>query len=137
MDENHQKLVVLTADITAAHVSNNSVGLGDLGLLIASIHSALSDLGASTLQKIDSFIPLISIKSSVKSDHLVCLVCGEKLKMIKRHLNTHHQMTLVDYYAAFNLPKDYPSVSRDYAQRRRDIAKTIGLGRFPKKTKRK
>jgi predicted transcriptional regulator len=35
-------LITLAADIVAAHVSNNSVAINDLPLLIANVHGALS-----------------------------------------------------------------------------------------------
>ena len=40
-------LITLTADIVAAHVSNNSVAINDLPQLISNVHSALSGLSGS------------------------------------------------------------------------------------------
>src|SRR3546814_5909833 len=38
--------------------------------------------------------------------------------MLRRHLMTHYGMTPEDYRAKWNLPKDYPMVAPDYAERR-------------------
>src|SRR3546814_20382596 len=48
--------------------------------------------------------------------------------MLRRHLMTHYNMTPEDYRAKWNLPKDYPMVAPNYAEKRRALAKAIGLG---------
>jgi len=63
---------------------------------------------------------------------VTCLDCGEKMKMLKRHLGTEHGMTPADYRARWNLPADYPMVAPDYAAKRKELAVRIGLGRKPK-----
>jgi predicted transcriptional regulator len=40
-------------------------------------------------------------------------------------------MTPEDYRARWGLPADYPMVAPNYAEKRRDLAKKIGLGRKP------
>ena len=50
IDSNEDTLLTLTADIVAAHVSNNSVAVNDLPNLIQNVHAALSGIsGGSTL----------------------------------------------------------------------------------------
>jgi len=44
-DNYGETLVTLTADIVSAHVSNNSVAVSDLPLLISNVHNALAALG--------------------------------------------------------------------------------------------
>jgi predicted transcriptional regulator len=78
--------------------------------------------------------PAVSIRSSVKPDYIVCLEDGKKLKMLKRHLMTHYQMTPEQYRTKWNLPKDYPMTAPSYTEQRRDLAKKIGLGRKPNAT---
>jgi hypothetical protein len=75
--------------------------------------------------------PAVSIRSSVKQDHIVCLEDGAKLKMLKRYIKTKFDLTPDQYRAKWGLPKDYPMVAPDYAEMRRALAKTIGLGRKP------
>lgn len=126
-------IIALTSDIVAAHVSNNSVSVDDIPVLISSVHSALSALGERTGAATESPDPAVPIRSSVKSDHLVCLDCGKKMKMLKRHLMTMHDMTPDDYRARWNLSADYPMVSPEYASTRRELAMKIGLGGKPGK----
>ena len=75
--------------------------------------------------------PAVSIRSSVKPDYIVCLEDGKKLKMLKRHLMTHYNLTPQQYRERWSLPSDYPMVAPNYAEKRRDLAKKIGLGRKP------
>jgi len=54
---------------------------------------------------------------------------AKKLKMLKRHLNTHYSMSPEEYREKWGLPADYPMVAPAYAEQRRQLAKDIGLGR--------
>ena len=126
-----ETLITLTSDIVAAHVSNNSVSVGDLPTLISNVYTALAGLGQTAPVAETPPEPAVSIRASVKPDHIVCLEDGKKLKMLKRHLMTHYNMTPEQYRARWNLPADYPMVAPDYAEKRRELAKKIGLGRKP------
>ena len=126
--EVQETLITLTADIVAAHVSNNSVAVSDLPVLIANVHSALAGLGGPVIEPEVKQEPAVSIRASIKPDFIVCLEDGKKLKMLKRHLMTHYHMTPEQYRAKWNLPADYPMVAPNYAEQRRTLAKKIGLG---------
>jgi len=127
-DEMQETLITLTADIVAAHVSNNSVAVSDLPLLINNVHGALAGLGGPAPVVEVKQEPAVSIRSSIKPDYIVCLEDGKKLKMLKRHLMTHYQMTPDQYRSKWNLAADYPMVAPNYAEQRRTLAKKIGLG---------
>lgn len=71
-------LVTLTSDIVAAHVSNNSVAVGDVATLIANVHSALSALNQPVEAPAEKQEPAVSVRSSVKPDYIVCLEDGKK-----------------------------------------------------------
>ena len=119
------ELVSLTAEIVAAHVSNNWVPTSDLPELIQTVHGALAALDTSA---VSAAAPAVAPDQSVADDHLVCLEDGKRLKMLRRHLMIHYNMTPEQYRAKWNLPIDYPMVAPAYAARRRDLAKQIGLG---------
>ncbi len=126
-----ETLITLAADIVAAHVSNNSVAVSDLPVLISNVYTALAGLtpGQPVTEPLPE--PAVSIRSSIKNDHIVCLEDGKKLKMLKRHLMTRYNMTPDQYRTRWNLPSDYPMVAPAYAEKRRELAKKIGLGRKP------
>lgn len=123
--------VALTADIVAAHIRNNSVSISDVAGLISSVHASLSGLGNPEENDVASKAeekPAVSIRASIKPDYLVCLEDGKQVIMLKSYLRTKFGMTPGDYRAKWNLPRDYPMVSPNYAERRRVLAKEIGLG---------
>jgi predicted transcriptional regulator len=124
-------LITLTSDIVSAHVSNNSVSAADLPSLITNIYGALAGLGQAAPVVEEKPEPAVSVRASVKPDYIVCLEDGKKLKMLKRHLMTHYSLTPEQYRQRWNLPADYPMVAPNYAAKRRELAKKIGLGRKP------
>lgn len=125
-------LVTLTVDIVAAHVSNNAVPAADLPALIEGVYGALNQAVAPAPEpQPEELRPAVSIRHSVKPDYLVCLEDGKKMKMLKRHLANRYNMTPEQYRARWNLPADYPMVAPAYAEKRRELAKAIGLGRKP------
>ena len=128
MAEQNQ-LIELTADIVSAHVSNNTVSLSDVARLVQQVHEALSGLGqeaaAPEPQKKE---PVVSVRASVKPDYIVCMECGKRQRTLKRHLQSAHGMSPDQYRQDYGLPNTYPMVAPDYAERRRELAKAIGLG---------
>ena len=127
--ERDSTLITLTADIVAAHVTNNSVAVSDLPSLIQNVHDALNRLGKADMAPEARQEPAVSIRASVKPDYIVCLEDGKKLKMLKRHLMTAYDMTPEEYRAKWGLKPDYPMVAATYSEARRAMAKSIGLGR--------
>jgi hypothetical protein len=73
----------------------------------------------------------VSIRASVKPDNIVCLEDGAKLTMLTRYLRTRFGLTPEQYRTKWGLPRDYPMVAPNYAEKRRTLAKAIGLGRKP------
>ena len=128
-------LLTLTADIVAAHVSNNSVAVNDLPNLIQNVHSALSGISSSRSAPEEKLEPKVSVRASIKPDYIVCLEDGKKQKMLKRHLMTNHGMTPDEYRQKWGLAADYPMVAPNYAEQRRTLAKSIGLGTKRRKTR--
>jgi predicted transcriptional regulator len=125
-----QALIEITADIVAAHVSNNTVSLSDVPALVRTVHAALAQLGASPVKaEPERKAPMVSARAAVKPDSITCMVCGAKKKMLKGHLKSAHGLTPDEYRKEFGLPGDYPIVAPNYSAQRRDLAKSIGLGR--------
>jgi predicted transcriptional regulator len=124
----HQDLLTLTAEIVSSHVANNTVAVSDLPTLIANVYASLAKLGGVVAPEKIQQEPAVSIRASVKPDFIVCLEDGKKLKMLKRHLMVHFNLTPDQYRAKWGLPADYPMVAPNYALQRQELAKKIGLG---------
>jgi predicted transcriptional regulator len=126
------QLIELTADIVAAHVSNNNVAVGDVANLVQRVHEALSGLGQAAAEPEEQKkVPVVSVRASVKPDYIVCMECGRKQKTLKRHLQSAHGMTPDQYRGDYGLPREYPMTAPNYSQQRQDMARSIGLGRKP------
>jgi predicted transcriptional regulator len=131
--DNTAFLTELTTEIVSAYVSNNPIAAAQLPELITNTFQTVNSLsaapGAAEPEQKD---PAVSIKKSIRDDHLVCLECGKKFKSLKRHLMSHHGVTPDEYRTRWSLKSDYPMVAPAYAERRSKLAKEIGLGRKPK-----
>ena len=112
--------------IVSAYVSNNNLSSGDLPQLITTVHEALQKPHQATSSPPE---PAVPIKKSVTHDYVICLEDGKKLKMLKRHLRNAYGMSPDEYRRRWRLPSDYPMVAPEYAARRSELAKKIGLGR--------
>ena len=120
------ELVRMTADVVAAYIRNNPLATNDLPGVINTVHASLTALNggaaAAPLQ------PAVPIRKSVTPDFIICLEDGKKLKMLKRHLRTSFNLTPDEYRTKWQLGPDYPMVAPNYAKRRSEFAKLIGLG---------
>ncbi len=123
-------LLELTADIVAAHVSNNSVAVNDLAPLISNVHDSLSGIDR-TVETQEAVEPAVPVKGALTRNKITCLECGWSGKTLKRHLSSSHDMTPDAYRERFELRADYPMVTKAYSESRSQIAKDLGLGRKP------
>ncbi len=119
----------LTTDIVSAFVSNNSVPAEQLQDLLQATYATLLNMGGSTEPEQTNQKPAVPIKKSITDDYIICLEDGKKLKMLKRYLRTQYDMSPDDYRRKWGLGADYPMVAPNYAKRRSEFAKQIGLGR--------
>lgn len=118
-DNTREDLLAFTADIVSAHVSNNSVAVSDMGLLISNVHGALAGLGSAAEEPAPKPEPAVSIRRSITPDAIICLEDGKRLKMLKRHLMTHYQMTPDDYRRKWGRRAWNSNRGRARARRRR------------------
>lgn len=126
--DQNSDLLALTTEIVAAHVSNNTVAVGDLPQLINQVYSSLANIGHVPAAPTERPQPAVPVKKSVHPDYIICLEDGKKLKMLKRHLKTAYNMTPEAYRERWGLSIDYPMVAPNYARQRSRLAKEIGLG---------
>lgn len=123
------EMLNMTVEVVSSYVANNPVPAEGLQTLLRSTYFTLNELGtAEVVKEEEKPKPAVSVRSSVKSDHITCLVCGKRQKTLKRHLRSAHDMSPEDYRQTFNLPADYPMVAPEYAAERSEMAKRIGLG---------
>ncbi|HTV26204.1 MAG TPA: MucR family transcriptional regulator [Xanthobacteraceae bacterium] len=124
---------LLVAQIVRNYVSYNGIPAGELANLIASVHRALAALGRPAEAAV-SLKPAVAVNRSYGRDFVVCLECGWRGQMLRRHLATSHGLSPDDYRTRWNLTATYPLTAPAYAERRSAIAKELGLGRSPQLT---
>ncbi|MDB5724724.1 MAG: transcriptional regulator, partial [Novosphingobium sp.] len=125
-------------EITVAWLSNPNTRASaeDVPVFLQNMHSAVLMLnsGAEAQQKSEpasEYAPAVTARKSLSSpDHIISLIDGKPYKTLKRHLSTHG-LTPAEYRARYGLKSDYPMVAPTYAATRRELAKSIGLGRKP------
>ena len=116
----------------SAFVSNNSVKPADLPALIGSVHTALRDVGQPAAKVEEPKpTPPVSVKKSITADYLISLEDGKHYRSLKRHL-AGRGLTPEQYREKWGLPRDYPMVAPNYAAKRSELAKSMGLGRKAK-----
>jgi predicted transcriptional regulator len=119
----------LTTNIVAAYVRRNQIGADQLPVLISTVHQALTSLDKPVAELNEKRTPAVPIRRSVHRDYVVCLECGWRGQMLRRHLNTGHGLSVDQYRARWNLPLEHPITAPGYSERRSGLAKHIGLGR--------
>jgi len=129
-DISTQDVLRLSAEIVAAYVSRNPVQTGAISDVVQSVYGAITGLTrpAVTLTP-QKQKPAVPIARSVQPDFIICLEDGAKLKMLKRYLRSRYDLSPEEYRRRWGLSPDYPMVAPNYAARRSDFAKKIGLGR--------
>jgi predicted transcriptional regulator len=117
-----------TSQIVAAYVRKNHITTDQIAGLINSVHSTLSGLGDEVVEE-PAHVPAVTVRRSVRPDYIICIDCGYKGKMLKRHLQSKHGLSVIQYKLRWKLSSDYPMTAPNYSERRSQFAKSIGLGR--------
>jgi predicted transcriptional regulator len=136
-NESSAQFIELATDIVSAYVSNNSVGAGELPILIKDVYGALTRVtNPEAHSPVTNAKPAVSIKKSITPDYIICLEDGKKFKSLKRHLRTQYGLLPEQYREKWSLASDYPMVAPNYAAARSRLAKQMGLGQARTKRRR-
>ena len=122
----------LVAQIVRSYVTKNSIEVDQIGWLIATVHRTLSGLGGSVpMPASGPLVPAVPIRRSVQPDYVVCLECGFRSQILRRHLRVQHGLEAAEYRARWKLLPDHALTAPAYSARRSVMAKELGLGRNP------
>jgi predicted transcriptional regulator len=121
----HSYVAHLTLQIVAAYISRNDLAPNELPRLVELVHDALASPEHAGEK------PPAPLPNGVFDDYIVCLEDGKKLRMLKSHLLSSHNMTPEEYRVKWGLPADYPMVAPDYSAFRSVSALKHKLGRKP------
>jgi predicted transcriptional regulator len=118
----------LVTKIIASYVSHHNVTPEQIPELISSVHRTFDNLARPSVAP-GVLTPAVPLRRSVQRDAVVCLDCGWKGKMLRRHLSTRHGLTGEQYLKRWNLPTEHPLTAPNYSEQRSSLAKELGLGR--------
>jgi predicted transcriptional regulator len=121
---------LLTAKIVGSYLRHNTVGASQVRELIAIVHRSLGELGQQAPVE-EALTPAVSIRQSVRHDYVVCLDCGYRARMLRRHLNSRHGLSRAEYLKRWGLKPDHPLTAPAYSEHRSTLAKQLRLGRKP------
>jgi predicted transcriptional regulator len=126
--DNEDDILKMVTEIVSAYVSKNPVPASELAAIIKNVHATLGGFAGADERALPR-APAVPVKKSIQPDYIVCLEDGKKLKMLKRYLRSRYKLSPSEYRERWNLPPNYPMVAPNYAQKRSDFAKKIGLGK--------
>jgi predicted transcriptional regulator len=119
----------LTAEIVAPYLRRNQTASDQLATLISTVHQAVAGLGKPPAEAVVERTSAVSIRRTITATAVICLDCGGKGQMLRRHVATAHGLTVDLYRARWHLPHDHAMVAPAYSERRSTMAKQFGLGR--------
>jgi predicted transcriptional regulator len=102
------------AEIVSSYVRHHQIAPDQLAGLIVEVHRALASLGRPTPVQEPSK-PAVPIGRSVQQDYVICLECGFRAQMLRRHLRVAHGLEIADYRARWRLPADHPLTAPSYS----------------------
>src|SRR5262249_47175940 len=124
----------LVTKIITSYVSHHNLSPEQIPELIRSVHRTIDNLGKPAEPQAP-LTPAVPIRRSVQKDAVICLDCGWKGKMLRRHLNTRHGLSAEQYLRRWNLGSDHPLTAPTYSEQRSSLAKELGLGRGGRRTR--
>jgi predicted transcriptional regulator len=118
----------LVSKIVASYLAHHHLAPQQIPELIRAVHQSFAALGQSAGPP-PALVPAVPVRRSVQRDAVICLDCGWKGKMLRRHLNTRHQLSGEQYLQRWGLASDHPLTAPIYSEQRSRLAKELGLGR--------
>ena len=142
-EENASSSVELATKLTIAWLTNqnNRVAAEDVPAFLRKMHATVTELAGGSVAPVNEteelapeqeHTPAVTVRKSLASkDHIISMIDGKPYRTLRRHLSSHG-LTPEEYRRRYKLKADYPMVAESYSAQRREMAKTIGLGRKPR-----
>jgi predicted transcriptional regulator len=126
----NEDMLRMTTEVVASYLATNKLAPELVPDFIRAVHRTIQGVAKGEEERsTEKPKPAVQPGKSIHDDYIVCLEDGKKLKMLKRYLRSTYGMSPEDYRKRWNLPPDYPMVAPNYAKKRSEFAKRIGLGK--------
>jgi MucR family transcriptional regulator, transcriptional regulator of exopolysaccharide biosynthesis len=119
----------LVTRIVGSYVQHHKISVDELSGLIVEVRRTLAGLGRAAPPE-EAPAPAVPVRRSVQQDYVICLDCGFRSKMLRRHIRIAHGLEPAAYRARWNLSADHPLTAPSYSERRSTLAKQRGFGRL-------
>jgi len=124
-------LLEMATEIVAAHASTSAMSKEELIAEISSVYQALASLekGETVAEATpaEAALSKADVKKSIGKDKIKCLICGESMKTLTRHLKTKHDLKPGQYKKQFGIPSSQSLAAKSYSETRRQMALDRGL----------
>jgi len=117
----------LVSRIVSSYVKNNHIPPADIATVINTVYQSLITLGKD-LEPEPTRTPAVSIRQSVRPGYVVCLECGVRWQILRKHLRKMHGLSPAQYRAKWKLSPDHPITAPAYSKERSAFARQIGFG---------
>jgi predicted transcriptional regulator len=127
MDTSHRAVdQSLVARVVSSYVKKNTLRPEEMPALINTVYQSLLTLGKPP--EPEPATPAVQIRRSVTRDYVVCLECGWRGRILRRHIQVQHGLSRDEYRRRWGLPAHHALVAPAYTESRAGIAKKQGLG---------
>lgn len=127
-------ILEMAADIVIAHAKTTPMTKEELLKEIKEVYASLAGLGKDDDDITVEFVqaeevkPLMSAKKSIGKNAITCLICGDSMKTLARHLTSKHDMKPGAYRKQFGIPRTQALAAKAYSESRKQMALASGLG---------
>ena len=127
-------LLEMAADIVIAHVKMTPMTKDELLKEIKEVYASLAAIEKGDDDIEVEFVeaaevkPLMSAKKSIGKNAITCLICGESMKTLSRHLMSKHDLKPGAYRKQFGIPRTQALAAKAYSESRKEMAIASGLG---------
>lgn len=123
------EILQMAKDLVEAQATSRSMSTEEMITSLSEIYKALQNLSQNegTVEEAETTGPAVSRKKAFGKDKIYCMICGEGMKTLSRHLRTKHDMTPSEYRKQFDIPSSQPLAARSYSETRRQMAIDAGL----------
>ncbi|TYO98234.1 MucR family transcriptional regulator [Geothermobacter ehrlichii] len=123
------ELLQMAKDLVEAQATSRSMSTEEMVSSLSELYKALQKLSQApeAAGEQQEGAPVVSRKKAFGRDKVYCMICGEGMKTLARHLRTKHDMTPADYRRQFDIPRSQPLAAKSYSETRRQMALDAGL----------
>lgn len=127
-------LLEMAKDIVIAHATTTPMSKEDLLKELQDVYAVLSAMEKGIDVVVEAEVvaeevkPAISAKKSIGKNAITCIICGESMKTLSRHLMAKHNMKASAYRKEFGIPRTQALAAKSYSETRKKMAIESGLG---------